>query len=228
MKNVVCIFAHPDDEAFGPAGTIAQLAKKYNVYILCATKGEVGQDSEEGQEIRIEERRAQELLKSAKVLGVKKVYFLGFKDGRLSNNLYHKLADKIQNKLLSLKPETIMTFEPRGISGHIDHITVSMATTFVFQKLDFIKTLMYYCITRERAKENKEYFIYFPPGYKETEIDKVIDVTKEWETKVSAMMCHKSQLHDAKRILKAADKFPKHEYFLIMKKDQESTVEIAL
>ena len=42
MKPLVCIFAHPDDEAFGPGGTIAKFAKKRPVYLICATKGESG------------------------------------------------------------------------------------------------------------------------------------------------------------------------------------------
>lgn len=63
-------------------------------------------------------------------MGVKKVHFLDFLDGTLSNNLYHKLADKIEGHLKKLKPHTVITFEPLGVSGHIDHITVSMVTTF--------------------------------------------------------------------------------------------------
>jgi len=42
MKPLVCIFAHPDDEAFGPGGTIAKFAKQRPVYLICATKGESG------------------------------------------------------------------------------------------------------------------------------------------------------------------------------------------
>lgn len=41
MKNkLVCVFAHPDDEAFGPGGTIAKFSKTHAVYILCITRGE--------------------------------------------------------------------------------------------------------------------------------------------------------------------------------------------
>ncbi|MBI4159549.1 PIG-L family deacetylase [Candidatus Wolfebacteria bacterium] len=85
MKTIVCIFAHPDDEAFGPGGTIAKLAKKNRVYIICATKGEAGKDSRRKKMGVLHDHRASELVASAKILGVKKVYFLGFKDGTLSN-----------------------------------------------------------------------------------------------------------------------------------------------
>ncbi len=214
-KVVVCVFAHPDDEAFGPSGTIYKLAKKNDVYILCATKGQAGQDSRSETGISLTTRRAQELKRSAKILGVKKVYFLGFKDGTLSNNLYHKLAAKIKTHLELLKPETVITFEPHGVSGHIDHITVSMTTTFVVNKLLFVKELWYHCIKQELASFMNDYFIYFPPGYKSSEIDKVVDVKDVWDIKVKAMHEHESQKHDAEIILKVAANFPKEEYFLV-------------
>lgn len=94
-KNLVAIFAHPDDEAFGPAGTLHKLTREYDVYILCATKGEIGETSIENKK-PLHEVRADELRKSAKILGIKKVYFLGFIDGTLSNSLYHDLAAKIE------------------------------------------------------------------------------------------------------------------------------------
>ena len=48
MKTVVGVFAHPDDEALGPSGTIATLAKDYQVYLICVTSGEAaGRTKEE-------------------------------------------------------------------------------------------------------------------------------------------------------------------------------------
>ncbi len=213
-KAVVGVFAHPDDESFGPSGTIAKFAKTHDVYILCATKGEEGM----GPKSNLGKIRAQELQNSARILGVKAVYFLGFLDGTLSNNLYHKLASKIEKKLKMLKPEIIITTEPNGVSGHIDHITVSMVTTFVFRKLPFAKTLMYYCIDERSAAKMKNYFIYFPPGYKRTQVDKIINTEKYWHLKKQAMMAHKSQVEDAKRVLARMENLPKEEYFSIKKK----------
>lgn len=217
MKTLVCIFAHPDDEAFGPGGTIAKLSKRYDVYILCATKGEAGINSK-NKEKAIAAIREKELVKSAKILGVKKVYFLGFEDGTLSNNLYHKLAEKIKEKLLELRPETIMTDEPRGVSGHIDHIVVSMATTFVFYQLPFLKTLWYYCLSERARAKVKNYFIYFPPGYKKSEIDKIVSIKDVWATKVKAMYAHQSQKHDIEKVLHNQKTLPRKEYFLVASK----------
>lgn len=38
--NVLFVFAHPDDEAFGPYGTMGVLAKQYSVTALCLCNGE--------------------------------------------------------------------------------------------------------------------------------------------------------------------------------------------
>lgn len=219
-KTIVCIIAHPDDEAFGPSGTLYKLSKDNDVYILCATKGQAGQDSRSESSVNLTTRRAKELISSAKHLGVKKVYFLGFTDGTLSNNLYHKLAEKIKIHLEKLKPEIVITFEPQGISGHIDHITVSMVTTFVVKQLKFVKELWYRCLTQEQAAARHDYFVYFPPGYPRSEINHIVDVSDVWDVKVKAMRTHESQKHDADRILKDSENFPKEEYFIVKKFNQ--------
>lgn len=213
-ETVVAIFAHPDDEAFGPAGTIAKYAKNSDVFLVCVTRGESGM----GPKSNLAKIRSRETLESAGILGVKKVYFLNFVDGTLSNNLYHKLASKLEKILNKLKPQIIITDELRGISGHIDHIVVSLTTTYVFKKLKFIKTLMYYCIDETAANSMSDYFIYFPPGYKRNSVDKIENVQNFWQTKVEAMFAHKSQIKDAKRVLKRAKKLPKEEYFFTLEK----------
>lgn len=217
-KKLVCIFAHPDDETFMVGGTIAKLAKEYDIYVLCATKGEAGKNSDEETK-RLGQMRAKELQNAADILGIKQVYFLGFKDGTLSNNLYHKLAEKIQKKLEQLRPDIILSNDPSGISGHIDHITIAMVTLYVFHKVSFIKTLWQYCGKAEVAeKMSKNYFIHFPKGYTRDEVDKVIDIADVWDIKVRAMQQHKSQKHDVDRILATQKHLPKEDYFFVVKK----------
>jgi LmbE family N-acetylglucosaminyl deacetylase len=213
-KTIVGIFAHPDDETFAAAGTFAKLSKNNDIYLLCATKGESGQNFE--KKGLLPEIREKELRTAAEIVGIKDVFFLGFADGALSNSLYHKLASKITTHLKKLKPQIIVTFEPLGISGHLDHIAVSMVSSFVFWKLKFIRQMWQVC--RLYSKERWNYFIYVPPGYKKEEIDKVVDIEDVWDIKVKAMMAYKSQIKDTTRILKLASKFPKKEYFLVTKK----------
>ncbi len=216
-KTIVGIFAHPDDETFGSGGTLAKLAKTNDVYLLCATKGEIGQNFYKKGDLQ--KMRMQELRNAAKVLGIKKVFFLGFTDGTLSNGLYHKLAAKITTHLKELKPEIILTFEPQGVSGHIDHITVSMVSSYVFWKLPFIREMWQVARPYDKKRyEAQDYFIYFPKGYKKEDIDKTVNIEDTWDLKVKAMMEHKSQIEDAKRILKMTSKLPKEEYFLVTKK----------
>jgi LmbE family N-acetylglucosaminyl deacetylase len=218
-KAVVAVFAHPDDEAFGPGGTLAKLSKTSDVYLITVTGGERGKNSLKKSEKKLSDIRHKELLEATKILGVKKVFFLGYEDGTLSNSIYHEIASKIEKKLKELKPATVITFEPRGVSGHIDHIAVSLITTFVVKKLPYVKDLLYHCIREAQSKQMNDYFIYFPKGYKKSEIDKIVDIKEVWEIKKRAMLEHKSQKHDAIRILKQMEKLPKEEYFIRFKKN---------
>lgn len=106
---------------------------------------------------------------------------------------------------------------PNGGSGHIDHIVVSMVSSFVFQKLPFVKKIMYTANTIETTRkwEKFEYFVYRPPGIPREQIDKIIDVSDVWEIKHEAMKAHKSQKHDYERIIKMREGLPQEEYFIV-------------
>ncbi len=219
MRPLVAIFAHPDDEAFGPCGTLAIFAEKRDVYIICVTNGEAGINSS-SKKRRLEEIRREEMVKSSHCMGVKKVIFLDYKDGEICNNLYHEIANKVRKKIEDIKPEILMTFEPRGISGHIDHVAVSLITTYVFEQTKFVNELWYYCLSEKARAVYDRYYIYFPPGYKDSEISKVVNITSVWEKKVEAMCKHESQKHDIDWLLKIFMRRPKEEHFIILKKDK--------
>lgn len=206
-KILVAVFAHPDDEAFGPAGSLIHLTKTHEVYLICVTNGDRP------------ERRG-ELLAAAKIMGIKRVDFLNFKDGSLCNNSYHELAGKIEKKLRKYRPETVMTFEPKGVSGHLDHVAVTLTTVFAVKKLKFVKKILYFCELKSTMKLLQknfgEYFIYVPPGYSRREVDLVIDTEKYWLLRLKAMACHKSQRGDNNRITKTLSLLPKREHFLVI------------
>jgi LmbE family N-acetylglucosaminyl deacetylase len=233
-KKLLAIFAHPDDEAFGPAGTLAYYAKTgVEIHLLCATRGEARGNRIQNSEFRIQKEREKEdsptkkseetgkirereLLKSAQILGIKKVEFLCFTDGKLCNALYHKLADKIIKKINDFRPLVILTTERRGISGHLDHIAVSMITTYSHLKTKIANKLYYYCLPKSmREKMHDDYFVYFPEGYRQEEITTRIDYSFCWKQKIRSMMAHQSQIKDVKTLLSRYKKREKIDYFIL-------------
>ncbi len=216
MKPIVAIFAHPDDETFGPGGFLALQAQKRDVYLICVTDGAAGKNSSQTNENNLSLLRKKELTNASRILGIKKVFFFSYSDGTLSNNLYHEIAKNIKDTIRKIEPEILVTFEPHGISGHIDHIAISLITTFVFEKIDSIKKLLYFCMSKAESKEiGKNYFIHFPEGYSKNEIDLVVDVSSVWEKRINALLAHESQKHDSKKLIHYLSKKPKNEFFLV-------------
>lgn len=216
-KNFLAVFAHPDDEAFGPSGLLAYLSEKNNLYLIVITDGSAGKNSS-GIKKSLSEIRKQEVQKSAKILGIKKVYFLNYQDGFLSNNLYKEIRDKIEEFINVLKIDYLLTYEPRGISGHLDHIFVSLVCSHIALKNKKIKNLFYYCLSKKQRKNIGDYFIFFPPGYSHKEIEYYFDYSPVLDKKINAIKTHRSQKHDANEILKNLKKREKKEYFFSFKK----------
>ena len=134
---MLCVFAHPDDESFTSAATIAKYVKAgWNVDLICATRGEKGETGFLGektpQELAVV--RQKELENACAVLGIQKMEFLDYVDGELKTDPPGKLENVIYEKMIESIPDIVITFDTSGISNHPDHIRLSFATTFAFQK----------------------------------------------------------------------------------------------
>ncbi len=109
-------FCHPDDDVFGPPGTIVKLSKENNFYEVFITNGQAGTNQITGKkEKRLGAIRKKEALESAKILGIKEVFFLNFQDGKLANHLYHKVAALIEKIIKKYKIDLLFTYEMRGV-----------------------------------------------------------------------------------------------------------------
>jgi LmbE family N-acetylglucosaminyl deacetylase len=214
-KKTVAIFAHPDDESFAVGGTLAKYADRGEVYLVCVTNGN---DKTNGRKRNLPKIRRNELRKAAKILGIKRVYFLDYEDGELNNSQYHAISKDIKKILVKVKPDTLITFEMRGVSGHIDHIVCSMVASYLFRELTFIKRIMYAAADKNTFPNKDKYFIFVPDGFKRSEFDKVEKVSKYWDKKIDAIKAHKSQLVDVEKTEQRMKNHPKEEYFFIKKR----------
>ena len=82
------VFAHPDDPEFGAGGSMAKLAKDgAEVTYVIVTDGSQGGEDPKQKDSELVAIRQREQRAAAKVLGIKKVEFLGYKDGHLASDL---------------------------------------------------------------------------------------------------------------------------------------------
>ena len=150
-KTILAVLAHPDDESFGLGGTLALYASKgYDTYYICATRGEAGTVDEVYMKgfKDIAEMRTDELMRAAKELGLKEVFFLGYRDSDMPGNdanqhpdaqINHpvdEVAGRVVKYIRDLKPDIVITHDPIGGYKHPDHIHIHKATKLAFEKAD--------------------------------------------------------------------------------------------
>lgn len=146
MPTLLAIFAHPDDESFGPGGTLARYAAEgARVHYLCATRGEAGTvDTLHLNGYRdVGELRTAELMCAAQVLGLADVQFLGFRDSGirgdapdcLARTPVEVVAARIAAHLEHVRPDVVITHDPFGGYGHPDHIAVHKAVLHAFTQI---------------------------------------------------------------------------------------------
>ncbi len=125
------IFAHPDDESFGMAGTMKRATDAgHPVAIVCATRGEEGQiaDPALATPANLGQVREQELRRACAAVGVTDVSFLDYIDGHLAEANEDEVIRKIVAHLRRMRPAVVATFDPKGAYGHVDHIAIHNLT----------------------------------------------------------------------------------------------------
>ncbi len=148
--RLLIAFAHPDDESFGLGGLIGKyVAAGVDVYLVCATDGDVGTVSPEhlqGYE-SVRDLRLAELAAASEVLGFRQVFTFGYKDsGMLGaaandderslwyawNHCPEEVTRRMVEVIREIRPQVVITFNKYGGYGHPDHIAIQRATTEAF------------------------------------------------------------------------------------------------
>ena len=136
--RLLCVFAHPDDESYGPGGTIARYAMEgVEVYILMFTCGEAGTIgiSKQTPRERLSSIRTDEMAAACEALGVAEHRMLGAPDRGVDGVDEVWAVGQIVRDIDKYRPHVLMTFHHLGISGHSDHIAVARYLELAFEEV---------------------------------------------------------------------------------------------
>ena len=139
MATLVTFHAHPDDEAIACGGTMARAAAEgHRVVLVVGTRGDHGEVEEgflaPGESLA--DRRTQETLAAAQVLGVSRVEFLGYRDSGMMGTAENDAPDsfwradldeaaaRLAAILADERADVLTIYDEHGVYGHPDHMQV--------------------------------------------------------------------------------------------------------
>ena len=146
-KRLLAVLAHPDDESFGPGGTLSYYAAQgVDVHIAIATDGAAGSvaEGQEDKRAQLAAVRAQELEAAVKILGGT-LHNLGFRDSGMTgdpsnehpeafiNADMDEAIERIVRLIREIKPQVIVTHDETGGYFHPDHIMCWKIVTPAFE-----------------------------------------------------------------------------------------------
>jgi mycothiol S-conjugate amidase len=153
-KNRCALFfhAHPDDESSKGAGTMARYAAEgVHVVLVCATRGEEGdilnpRMDRTGIKERMAEIRVAELETACDLLGVSRIYHLGYRDsgmpgepsnrhpGAFCNVDPDTATRRIVEIIRAERPEVVVCYDESKGYEHPDHVRVHELGTRAYRE----------------------------------------------------------------------------------------------
>lgn len=206
MKKILFgIFAHPDDEAFGPVATLLkEVNEGTEVHLIVLTAGENGTNPDNLANLGAV--RLQEWHAAGKLIGASSMHHLGYTDGTLSNLNHVEVAKKVAEMVSEITANQndieieFMSLDLNGYTGHIDHIVAARSACLAFYRLRdaglSMTRIRLACLSREEIPAIDTSFVFMEPGRTAEEISETID-GREFIDKIHEIMrCHHTQRND--------------------------------
>lgn len=192
------IHAHPDDQEFTVAGTLAKWAGAGSEIVsVCITSGDAGSNEKTDLSMTKQELvkvREEEQRNAGKALGLKETVFLRYADGMLMPTI--ELRRDLTRLIRKYKPDAVVCGDPtarfygNSYMNHPDHrVAADVALDAVFPSAG---TRLIFMELLEEGLEPHEVKRVFIHGSDKP--DTFIDITETIETKIAALREHKSQV----------------------------------
>jgi LmbE family N-acetylglucosaminyl deacetylase len=217
-RTLAMVVAHPDDDAYGMAGTVALHAEDpdFRYVLVHVTDGEAG-DIRPGFPATprtLGAVRRAECDEAWRAHGrvPDRHEWLGYPDGAVDQAPFGELVDRIATILDEEAPDVVGTFGPDGITGHPDHIRVGAATDAAFLRFAGtgragFRRLLHGALPQSvferwnarREAAGKAAFdptrVYDLRGVPDEQIGVTVETSPVADRVVAGLLQHRSQLH---------------------------------
>jgi LmbE family N-acetylglucosaminyl deacetylase len=203
MLRLLCVTAHPDDEAGSFGGTLLRYQERgVQTFVTCLTPGQAASNrggAKDDAELMAMRRR--EFAAACGLLRVTQGEVLDYRDGKLDREDFVAVAGHLTRRIRELRPQVVMTYGTEGAAtAHTDHGMASLFTTAAFQwagrtnrfpeQLEgglepYRPQKLYYATVLFTIPERQPVAL--------APVTTVIDVGAHLETKIKAFAAHTSQ-----------------------------------
>ncbi len=209
--SLLAVFAHPEDESFGPAGTLAKYANEgVQVSLVTATRGHL---PSHGQLAALNADEVlpgtRDRLCSCRTSGIRRACFFDYQPGQLDQLDPMMIEDQLVRLIREVQPQVIVTFGPLGLSGESDHRIVNRVATAAFRDAGnpskfekhfreglgaFTPQKLYYCVLPSSVV--KRWGVSGLYSVPDDQVTTVLDVSPYAEAMKNALYCQRSQALD--------------------------------
>jgi len=204
MLRMLCITAHPDDEAGNFGGTLFHYAQRgVETHVVCLTPGQAathrgGAKSDD----ELAQLRRREFAASCKLLRLTGTAVLDYPDSRLDQQNFYSTVGDLTQRIRQIRPHVVITYGPEGgVTAHPDHSMASVFATMAFHwagRMNRFPDQLQSGLAPHRAQKlyygTALFALHGRQPISPSPASAVIEVGKEGlEIKIAAFKCHASQ-----------------------------------
>lgn len=211
--SLLAVFAHPEDEAFGPAGTLAKYANEgIHVSLVTATRGpRIESDIEL---LGADECSDRDRSCACRTSGIRRACFLGYQTGELDTVEPSLIEDQLVRLMREIRPQVVITYSANGFVDDADHKVINRATTNAFRDAGnafrfpnhlreglaaYTPQKLYYCVLPNSFIQR--WGIEGLSSIPDQEVTTVLDVSSHSQSMNQTLFCQRSHSVDFTRWL---------------------------
>jgi LmbE family N-acetylglucosaminyl deacetylase len=136
MLRMLCVTAHPDDEAGNFGGSLLLYnSRGVETYVICLTPGQAASHrggARTDQELATLRRK--EFAASCQILRVTRGEVLDYADAHLHRIDLYSVVSDLTRRIRDIRPQVVLTFGAEGgVTGHPDHAMAGVFASLAFQ-----------------------------------------------------------------------------------------------
>lgn len=135
MRRLLCITAHPDDEAGGFGGSLLKYRSQgVETFVVCLTPGQAATHrGGAASDAELAAMRRAEFARSCEILKITQGEVLDFADAALDRANFYQVVCELVLRIRRIRPQVILTLGTEGaITAHPDHSMAALFATAAF------------------------------------------------------------------------------------------------